>query len=286
MRKLPLDGFWLKLLAMVLMTVDHVGAFLLVYGGDESIGMVLRGIGRLSLPLFLFLLSEGVRHTRDPMRYAARIGGIYLLLEVGSAIAIYGSGEAVPSNPFTDLFYIVLVLLCLRLKGVKKLYALLPAAFVSLGYGIDVFEAFHPGTTVLWFPYFMRASYGIFGLLVGLAFYYAPALLSLLLKKPLQAQGMSFEEYADTLEGRKRLNEASCLLFALATILFWGITMITPGRELSGAFDMSFETYCLLSIPFLYLYNGKRGYDGKVYRYVTYLYFPVHLVVLFLIFAL
>ena len=49
---------------------------------------------------------------------------------------------------------------------------------------------------------------------------------------------------------------------------------------------MSFETYSLLAIPLLYLYNGKRGYDSKAFRWITYLYFPVHLVVLFLIFAL
>ena len=41
MKRLPLDGFWLKLLAMILMTVDHVGAFMLVFGGNEGVGMVL-----------------------------------------------------------------------------------------------------------------------------------------------------------------------------------------------------------------------------------------------------
>ena len=133
MKRLPLDGFWLKLLAMILMTVDHVGAFLLVFGGNEGVGMVLRGIGRLSFPLFLFLLAEGARHTRDPLRYATRIGAIYLVVEAGSAIAIYGMGQGVPSNPFTDLFYILLVLLCLRLPGAKKLFALLPIAVIGLG---------------------------------------------------------------------------------------------------------------------------------------------------------
>ena len=286
MKRLPLDGFWLKLLAMILMTVDHVGAFLLVFGGNEGVGMVLRGIGRLSFPLFLFLLAEGARHTRDPLRYATRIGAIYLVVEAGSAIAIYGMGQAVPSNPFTDLFYILLALLCLRLPGAKKLFVLLPIAVIGLGYGVDVYEAFHTGTSVQWFPYFLRASYGIYGLLVALAFFYAPALLALILKKPLSDQGASFELYSETLEGRKRVNEISCLLFAIVTLALWGITYLTPGRELSGAFDMSFETYSLLAIPLLYLYNGKRGYDSKAFRWITYLYFPVHLVVLFLIFAL
>ena len=49
---------------------------------------------------------------------------------------------------------------------------------------------------------------------------------------------------------------------------------------------MSIQTYGLLDIVFLVMYNGTRGYDKKVFRYIEYAYYPVHLALLALIFSL
>ncbi|MEG2144984.1 MAG: TraX family protein, partial [Oscillospiraceae bacterium] len=57
--KIALNGTNLKLLAILLMTVDHVGAILF-----PEIG-ALRIIGRLAFPIFAFLICEGVEHTHD-----------------------------------------------------------------------------------------------------------------------------------------------------------------------------------------------------------------------------
>ena len=48
----------LKWLALVFMTVDHVGAFLF----PEC--AALRAVGRLAFPLFAFTVGESLRHTR------------------------------------------------------------------------------------------------------------------------------------------------------------------------------------------------------------------------------
>ena len=53
----------LKWLALVFMTLDHVGVFLFPQY------TVFRALGRLAFPLFAFTVGESLRHTRHPLRY-------------------------------------------------------------------------------------------------------------------------------------------------------------------------------------------------------------------------
>ena len=287
------DGFWLKIIAMVLMTIDHIGIFLSASSSTQSLGLLFRIIGRVSFPLFIFLLAEGMRHTSRPFRYVLRLFGVYAAITLVETIAVYGFPDVIgytpnslSPHPFTDLVLIGLTLACLRQKGAWKWLALLPAGVVILSYGCDVYDCFHPSNVNHWFPFYLRAGYGIFGLLIALGFYFAPAVLGVLFRKPLNENGVSVNAFIETSSGRKALNIVSITLFFLVTVLLWGISYLTPKGELGGGIDMSLETYCLFATPFLYFYNGKRGYDSKIYRFIAYWYFPVHLIVLFLIFSI
>lgn len=57
----------LKILACALMVVDHVG---IIFYPDS---LVLRGIGRLTFPVFAYLIVEGYRHTHDLTAYMGRL---------------------------------------------------------------------------------------------------------------------------------------------------------------------------------------------------------------------
>jgi len=69
MRKWGLTGTQLKLIALVTMTVDHIGHILY-----PQIG-ILRIIGRLSLPLFAYMIAEGCRHTHNMGNYLLAVSG-------------------------------------------------------------------------------------------------------------------------------------------------------------------------------------------------------------------
>ena len=66
-KQIQLSGFDLKVTAVILMLIDHAGAFLF----PEI--KLLRIIGRLSFPIFAFLVCEGYEHTKDPKKYAMRL---------------------------------------------------------------------------------------------------------------------------------------------------------------------------------------------------------------------
>lgn len=53
----------LKVIALILMTIDHIGSFIFP---DV---MWLRYIGRLSAPLFIFCVTEAMRHTCNQRKY-------------------------------------------------------------------------------------------------------------------------------------------------------------------------------------------------------------------------
>ena len=64
---LRLSSNALKLIALICMTVDHVGMLLF-----PNL-IVLRAIGRISFPIFAWMIAEGCRHTSGRMRYFLRI---------------------------------------------------------------------------------------------------------------------------------------------------------------------------------------------------------------------
>ncbi len=86
-----LDGSGLKILAAVTMVIDHIASALLQedYTAFITVGgfvldryNVMRLIGRISFPLFAFLLAEGFLHTKNVRRYALNLLLFALLSEI------------------------------------------------------------------------------------------------------------------------------------------------------------------------------------------------------------
>lgn len=74
-------GNELKVIAMITMTIDHIGAILFPQV------QLLRIIGRLALPIYAYMIAEGCRHTRNRARYFLRIAAMAALCQVGYYIA-------------------------------------------------------------------------------------------------------------------------------------------------------------------------------------------------------
>lgn len=81
-KTLRLTGNQLKLLALIAMTCDHVGVSLLPQWGW------LRIVGRLSLPIFAYMIAEGCRYTRSRKRYLLSLLAVAALCQLVYFVAM------------------------------------------------------------------------------------------------------------------------------------------------------------------------------------------------------
>lgn len=94
-----ISGSTLKLIAIITMFIDHIGAAIVEKMPSFSMSnnnslyytdMVLRYIGRIAFPIFCFLLVEGFLHTRDTKKYAFRLFLFALISEIPFDLAFKG----------------------------------------------------------------------------------------------------------------------------------------------------------------------------------------------------
>ena len=83
----------LKLLAILSMTVDHLGKILnslhryITYGEEFTHYMTdnywqMVVIGRLAFPIFCFLIAEGCAHTKDIKKYISRLAVFAVISQI------------------------------------------------------------------------------------------------------------------------------------------------------------------------------------------------------------
>lgn len=115
-RPFGLSGLALKLLALCSMTVDHIGAVLVLPRWGFEASLAFRYVGRLAFPIYCFLLVEGFFHTRSVPRYALRLLAFALVTEPVYDRVLYGAW-------FTPLYQNILFTLALGLAAMAALQA-------------------------------------------------------------------------------------------------------------------------------------------------------------------
>ena len=75
-----LSGSWLKVIAILSMTIDHIAYY---YGvSNPYVYDLMRTIGRIAFPTFAFLLAEGYVHTKNRQRYMLSLFTFAILSEI------------------------------------------------------------------------------------------------------------------------------------------------------------------------------------------------------------
>jgi len=167
-----ITGTTLKIIAIVTMLIDHVGAAIIekiinfenlstdaLMSGNVNSNIlnlfytdsVLRLIGRIAFPIFCFLLVEGFLHTRDIKKYALRLFVFALISEIPFDLAFSGN---IFSLEYQNVFFTLLIglltiwgiKLVSRYDKIKKL--ILSVVIVALGMVIAKY---------------MKTDYGSFG---------------------------------------------------------------------------------------------------------------------------
>src|SRR5574344_855992 len=124
-----LDEFWIKVIAIITMTIDHVGLFLVDGNADTTVayqvGFIFRIIGRIAFPLFAFMLAEGLIHSKNWGRYLSLLGIIWCVIFIGDLIlySLFQAGNTsflgtlggdLDGQAFTDLLLYALFIYLLE----------------------------------------------------------------------------------------------------------------------------------------------------------------------------
>jgi len=227
-----LTGFALKMIAVFCMVVDHAteATFMLWIPRLMRLGMgakslmllkiFLRGLGRISFPLFAFLLVEGFTHTKNLRKYAASLLLFGILSECPFDLAIFQRVlEFSYQNVFFTLFIGLMTLWGLeRYRGKRGPQGLVIAVGAVLCWGL-------------------RTDYGVYGLGIILSMYFF--------------KNQPFKRFLGV--------AAMFFLLYVAEPLFEALSAGIPVKGLYlGAGCWLFAMALTPFVP-IGLYNGKRG---------------------------
>ena len=291
MRRLTfISSFFIKIFALLFMTMDHVGLYLrMQYWDNESLmqlSEVFRCFGRLALPLFAFMIVEGVLHTKNIRKYLLRLGimaslvsTVFILLEYTTWFT--GFDELLRAgNIFIDLILLAVAIYCLKHpKWYIKIITLLPVAFSVLSFIVKGIETAQQ-IEIHWFPCFITMQYDFLPILLGLGFYASYIVMDLYTKYVVRVDKAVFEE-----NGSYRFMVNLFMVFFATIVHFFYYSFHYTWSD--GVFwDCSQQLFAILSGAFILFYSGKRGYNAKWFQIGSYIYYPLHIGIIALIFII
>lgn len=125
----------LKLIACITMFIDHFGDAIvreLPFSFMPQLYYACRIIGRISFPIYCFLLAEGMRHTRSPKKYILRLAVGILLAELPFDMLFEGGFTWAAQSVMVTLTLGAVMLWCMGKTEKKILKVLLILPFVLL----------------------------------------------------------------------------------------------------------------------------------------------------------
>ena len=230
-----LDGNMLKIIAAVCMLIDHIGVRIF----PEAI--ILRIIGRMSFPIFAFMIAEGCRYTKNKLRYFLSV----FLLGAACQIVYYLYDESLDMCILITFSLSILIIYAMqRFKN----------------------AIFSPEST----PLEKILSGALFLTSIALAF-----VLNKCFSIDYGFVGCMLPVFAALFHQPSK--NASKLLQRLdhryIHIAMMGVALLVYSLRSSWV-----QMFSLLAIPLLLLYSGKRGKGNT--KYLFYIFYPAHLAIL------
>ena len=249
--KSGINSSTLKILALAVMLIDHIGAILViaymntitdyvVYNRANSVYEILRNIGRVAFPIFVYQLVLGNRYTKDKAKHIKLLLIFTLISEIPFDLAF--SNTLIDIKHQSTLWTLLigsLMMCCLDFINREKLL-IVPSAFTILVFCV--------------ITHFSRSDYGFSGIILVAVIYF-------------------FIEY------REIMIYAAPVTFLIAYFIMKYINYHNMEKAFSMVISESLSTIAFLLI---YYDNGVRK-GGKALKWIGYLFYPAHLFILFLI---
>ena len=226
----------LHILAMVFMLCDHLWGTI-VPGNDW-----LTCIGRISFPIFAFMIVEGYFHTNNLKKYVLRLLLFAVLSEIPFNLAM-GSSIFYPVHQnvlWSFLISIFLIHWNEKMKTCGELWKRVLVGFATIVLGYTL------------------------GLVTMVDFYHAGVLTVLVFYFFRQKKWWSY------------IGQFICLWYINIEMLGGFAYEIHIGGQLHY---FARQGFALLALIPIWLYRGKKGYHGKGFQYFCYAFYPLHLLI-------
>ena len=254
------SSFQIKIMALVLMVLDHIHY---TFSGIYQVPLWFTMMGRLSAPLFIFATANGMRYTRNPVKYLMRLwaGSVFMGFGnelINSYFPLPGGGMII-NNIFTTLFVICLIIFSIqRISICRKenrpflqyIFLMLVPVFSSI---IIFMTMFNPGLLfitrgiMLFVPSILFCEGGIVLVALGVGLYLCN-------------------------QDKKKIG----IFYFLLSLLIFAMGY-NPEIGVESMFLHNIQWYMVFALPFMLLYNKQKGLGMK---YFFYAFYPVHIYIL------
>lgn len=205
-------------------------------------------IGRLAFPIFAFQISEGYYHTKNLKKYFLRLFLFALISQIPFMLFMSTYTNAFSLNIFCTLF-VGLLAIFIHDKVCNCSFNL----FKNTKFDICIKQFIGILIAILLglIAEFCHFDYGLFGIAIIFIFYL-------------------FKNHKITMS----------ITYILACILNYGYSAFLAGFN-NIFWYVLLTTFTIIPIVFICLYNGKQG---KKVKYLLYFFYPVHYIIIYLIF--
>lgn len=249
-----------KYILIAVMTLDHISGYL---GAEHPLYLPFRFISRLTGPTMCYFLVEGYYHTKDLKKYALRLFIFALISSVPYSLVEFNDPafvRLVQGNVVAERFLylpnINKTLVFNRTSVIFTLFLCLMTVIIWDRTKLSIWLKIIITLFVCWISLF--SDWWFMNVLYCLSFYF--------------------------LRDKKILKWISYALISCLYIFNIYINANPFGPILDPKFYL-YRVGNLMVIPFLtLLYNGKHGNKTLFNKWLFYIYYPVHFVVIYLIF--
>ena len=259
-----LNSNTLKTIAVLTMLVDHIG--LLLFPSLK----ILRIIGRISFPIFSFMIANGCLHTKNPIKYFLTI----FIMAIGFQLIYSGITKDLKLNIlFTLSFSIILCFVFLEYKTIlEKQSSTISLKLISL---LTVFLCI---LIVYKYTQIFSIDYDFCGCVLPLfALTFSNKSRDIVFKNKksfLYSTNIDLDCILKFKHNNQFSNTTSFDFTKYLNIILFGIGLLFVCIRYSGI-----QYFSLLSLLILVFYNNKKGKLNL--KYLFYIFYPLHFVLLY-----
>lgn len=258
-----LSSSTLKIIGMILMFIDHFAVQFSIQLGD--LYFPLRVLGRIAFPIFAYLITDGMIHSKNKIKYILQMLILGIIIEFVDQSFIHMNQGNIMITLATSA---IIIYFLQRNNWYEKLISIIPLTIVLLAENkIGIID--------------FTFQYGIYGIILIVGFYLCYLLCAKIVEKINKDEDLN-----EKLHSQKFIlfrNIISCLFLIVFNIIWF---FFAKSVNYYNEITIKLQFFAVLSCLVIIFYSGKRGYNKKWFKWFCYLYYPLQFILVYVLYLL